>query len=670
MEGITKQLFFSGSKGVTARVTVKEDYSIENNTSSLTVFVDLACSRYFGHIYSLGGTLKVAGQTLWSASSSDGTNDVYIQSLDTYYPVRYGETTTAATWVSSAIAHEQDGSKTVEVSLEIYGYEASGKGSSGFNVSGSSNVALTHIPRASAIGATDANIGSVSTISVSRKSTAYQHSIQYSFGSLSGYVTSTGGVSTSEQKFGETSIPFSVPTSFYSQIPNSKTGVCTLTCRTYSGSAQIGGATTGSFTVTASAETSSPLVSGTVKDSNEKTVAVTGNDSVMVRYMSNALCTIDASARNNSSLVAKSINGTLISGDTLTVNGVSDPQIRFAAKDSRGYITDIPVRFNVVPYVLLTCVASVERTDPTSGNARLTIKGNYFSGSFGETSNSLSINYTLNGTTVSLSPTISNNTYTASADLTGLDYQKQYNISVSVVDKLSTVNTSVTVKKGIPVFDWGENDFAFHVPVTFGVGSTLKDIGITDFPTTMKTVVNAMGANTMLMLDSRLIVSGGEQEISDLGIGNAGMYMIFRGNSNARVTLLHIYGATGATTCYMNYGCYSATNNTVIWLKINEYPYLNTNGFTLSAGASKKFKIDSNIMLYGRVNLGVSAMAVYGIGAYSHIRAPIIAELSKGSNITVSSGGDNSNGWYIEVKNTSQGSASFFTVGSAVPVYM
>ena len=479
MEGIIKQLVFSGSKGVTARVTVKEDYSIENNASSLTVFVDLACSRYSGHIYSLGGTLKVAGQTLWSTSSSSGSNDVYIQSLDTYYPVRYGGTATAATWVSSAIAHEQDGSKTIPISLEIYGYEASGKGSSGFNVSGNSNVTLTQIPRASAIGATDANIGSVSTISVSRKSTAYQHSIQYSFGSLSGYVTSTGGVSTSEQKFGETSIPFSVPTSFYSQIPNSKTGVCTLTCRTYSGSTQIGDATTGSFTVTASAETSSPVVSGTVLDSNEKTVAVTGNDSVMVRYMSNALCTITASARNNSSLVAKSINGTLINGNTLTVNGVSDPQIRFAAKDSRGYITDIPVRFNVIPYVLLTCVASVERTDPTSGNARLTIKGNYFSGSFGKTSNSLSINYTLNGTTVSLSPTISNNTYTASADLTGLDYQKQYSVSVSVVDKLSTVTKSVTVKKGIPVFDWGENDFAFHVPVNFdaGYGGTAVNLG-------------------------------------------------------------------------------------------------------------------------------------------------------------------------------------------------
>ena len=75
-------------------------------------------------------------------------------------------------------------------------------------------------------------------------------------------------------------------------------------------------------------------------------------------------------------------------------------------------------------------------------------------------------------TTVSLSPTISNNTYTASADLTGLDYQNQYNISVSVVDKLSSVTKTVTVKKGIPVFDWGESDFAFHVPVNFEKGGT------------------------------------------------------------------------------------------------------------------------------------------------------------------------------------------------------
>jgi hypothetical protein len=479
MANVNEPFVINGNNDKSVQVLVTETIDIERNQSVVSIALSVASSGLYGYAYFIGGDLSVDGVALVTMSQSQGSWSVTPTPQNVYCEI------TGSPW-SRVVGRNTDGSKTITVSVDIEGYSPYARES--FVVKGSVPVTLTQIPRASTIGATDTNIGSVSTISVSRKSTAYQHSIQYSFGSLSGYVTSTGGVSTSEQKFGETSIPFSVPTSFYSQIPNSKTGVCTLTCRTYSGNTQIGGATSGSFTVTASAETSSPLVSGTVKDSNEKTVAVTGNDSVMVRYMSNALCTITASERNGSSLVAKAINGTLISGNTLTVNGVSDTQIRFAAKDSRGYITDIPVRFNVVPYVLLTCVASAERTDPTSGNARLTIKGNYFSGSFGKTSNSLSINYTLNGTTVSISPTISNNTYTASADLTGLDYQNQYNISVAVVDKLSTVNTSVTVKKGIPVFDWGESDFTFHVPVHCEAGGS-------GFAPAGKTIMQGLGTH-------------------------------------------------------------------------------------------------------------------------------------------------------------------------------
>lgn len=97
------------------------------------------------------------------------------------------------------------------------------------------------------------------------------------------------------------------------------------------------------------------------------------------------------------------------------------------------------------------------------------------------------------------------------------------------------------------------------------VFNKLTDIGITTFPTTMKTVANSMPANSTLMLDSRDIVSGGVHEISDLGATWAGMYMFMRGNSNARLSLLHIYGATGATTSYMNFGCYAATNDEMVW---------------------------------------------------------------------------------------------------------
>lgn len=111
---------------------------------------------------------------------------------------------------------------------------------------------------------------------------------------------------------------------------------------------------------------------------------------------------------------------------------------------------------------------------------------------------------------------------------------------------------------------WGNwEQFAIGTNKVF---NKLTDIGITTFPTTMKTVANSMPANSTLMLDSRDIVADGINEISDLGNTRAGMYMFMRGNSNARLSLLNIYGATSATTSYLRFGCYAATNDAVTWI--------------------------------------------------------------------------------------------------------
>lgn len=95
----------------------------------------------------------------------------------------------------------------------------------------------------------------------------------------------------------------------------------------------------------------------------------------------------------------------------------------------------------------------------------------------------------------------------------------------------------------------------------------LTDIGITTFPTTMSTVASKMPNNSTLILDSRDIVSGGDNEISDFGAIGAGTYMIMRGNTTSRLQLLHIYGAATATTSYIEVGNYAVTPNTVSWVR-------------------------------------------------------------------------------------------------------
>lgn len=397
----------------------------------------------------------------------------------------------------------------------------------------SKSLTMSDIARASTIGATAADIESVSLIAVGRKSAVYTHSIAYRFGSLSGYITEDGGVSPSEVKFTATSIPFTVPADFYMEIPNAKTAKCVLTCRTYSGSALIG-TTTASFTVTASAELCAPSITGTVTDVKPDTVALTGNDGTLVKYMSTALCAITAEARNGATITSKTINYRDTDGYQ-TVENAATGIYRFSAVDSRGYSADLTVNKNMIPYVKLTCNAVGSRTDPTSGNAVLTISGNYFNGSFGAYDNSLSVRYRIgSGDYIPLVPTVTENTYSASAELSGLDYNQEHTVTVITEDELDIVEVPVKILRGIPVFDWGQNDFTFHVMVNLLAGANgvapeglCSDIRYVDtwddLNAFVESTVSAMDIHTAKIISVRCALSDPY---------GAGMLTLFKGTDD------------------------------------------------------------------------------------------------------------------------------------------
>lgn len=350
-------------------------------------------------------------------------------------------------------------------------------------VSGNVSVAATAQPLASDVAATDANIGSVSTITVTKHSSSYYHSLQYSFGSSSpvtGYITETGSTSTAEVKYTNTSVPFTVPTSFYAKIPNSKTGTCTITCRTYasaSSTSTLGSPKTCTFTVTASSQTSSPSVSGTVADINSTTIALTGDSSKLIKYRSTARATITATAKNSATISSKSINGAAVSSTYRDFTNTEATQYVFTATDSRGYSASATVSPTVIAYIPLTLNITLGRPSPTADSIQLSFDGNYFNGSFGSANNTLSVQYRYkeqgaasfsNWITIDASNYIHNGYYaTGSAiDLgNSFPYNMSYGFEVRASDALTTTTKQYTVQKGTPVFDWGENDFRFNVPV-------------------------------------------------------------------------------------------------------------------------------------------------------------------------------------------------------------
>ena len=116
-------------------------------------------------------------------------------------------------------------------------------------------------------------------------------------------------------------------------------------------------------------------------------------------------------------------------------------------------------------------------TNPTAtGECTINLNGNYFNGSFGATNNTLSVQYKIDeGEWTDTTITLTNNTYKATAKITGMDYTRAYSFYARAVDKVTTVETPVKYVKAKPIFDWGENDFHFHVDVvsneSFRIGS-------------------------------------------------------------------------------------------------------------------------------------------------------------------------------------------------------
>ena len=415
------------------------------------------------------------------------------------------------------IPHNSDGSKSFTISAVsgwIYG--------NGNYYGAAKSFTLPTIPRASSVSCSTANIGSNATISISRASSSFTHTLSYAFGDLTGTIAT---------KTSSISVSWSLPTTFYAQIPNAKSGTGTITCDTYNGSTKIGSKTC-SFTATVSESASKPTLSPTVVDNNSTTTALTGDSSKFIKYYSNASVSTGASARNSATLKSQKITcgGKSITSASGTINAVESGSFTFSATDSRGYTTSQTVNKTLIEYIKLTC--SLNASAPTTaGVATLQISGNYFNGSFGAVANTLTVQYrykTQGGTYGSWTETTatkSGNTYNATATISGLDYQTTYVFQARATDKLATKNTNEQTRRTTPVFDWGKNDF--KVNGDFRVtGATTLDGNLTGkyltgtwLQTTDVTDLNNTPPKVAVLNDSGWIYSRTPNELkSDMGL--------------------------------------------------------------------------------------------------------------------------------------------------------
>lgn len=454
-----------------------QNQSVANNTSTVYWELHLISESY--------GLISSTAQKICSITVNGVT-----YRKDNYINIGNNATKLLANG-STVIKHNADGTKTFSFSFEqqiaitfgskqIQSCSASGTGE------------LNRIPRASTISSANGIVGKNLAISINSNSSSFTHTLSYNFSSdnVSGGIVS----GTSAAK-----VNWVIPTSFYTSVfANKASATCRLTCLTYDGDTVIG-VNILDIKISVDEATNKPTLEPIVYDINPKSLNLTGNKDIFVRYMSTAEYAFNAQALNGASIRSyKVTNGG--ASDT-RANGampVDSDTFVFTVTDTRGFTATKTITKTLVPYVNVTCNMDVSKPT-TDGKVTITVSGNAYGGTFpAGHQNRVHLRWqkATAGEDINESPFYilkndlipnEDNTYSFTAEITGFDYQQAYTFRAAAYDPFKTVYSEAKTVKATPIFDWGENDFNFNVPVSIE-GAPIADYVI-------ETGTTAMGSN-------------------------------------------------------------------------------------------------------------------------------------------------------------------------------
>ena len=186
--------------------------NIAANTTTVNWEMTVSRSSYY-HTYNNNGSSTLS-------LSLDGRN---VHSSNPTWEVWDGEVTLAKG--SSTIAHNADGSKTLPLSCTF-----NPNNSYHESITVTANISLTTIPRASSVSVNAGTIGSPITISISRHSSSFKHTVRYVWGNKSGTIASNV----------DTSTTWMIPLDFANEIPNSTSGSGMIYVDTYAAGTKTG----------------------------------------------------------------------------------------------------------------------------------------------------------------------------------------------------------------------------------------------------------------------------------------------------------------------------------------------------------------------------------------------------------------------------------------------
>lgn len=353
------------------------------------------------------------------------------------------------------------------------------------------------------------NIGESPTINWSNPSGC--KTVTYAENIVNGKIESqlTGEIDVS----GRTSYTYSLNASIlYSKVPNSNSGTIRYVIKSSNDGKDYYNSVDRNYYVT----NSNPIFSNfTFKDTNSKTTALTGNNQKFIKGYSSLQATVStankAVAKNSATMKNYTLTvGTKNSGEVaysssadvnLSVNAIDNNVVFVTAKDSRQNTTAVQKTIsneNYYTYTDLTITkCTLTRSDGGVGTqVTLNYEGAIWNKSFGSVTNaivSIKYEYKIAGTskwttgTTTLTPTVSGNKYSQTiliqGDLAGSGFndQNSYDFRLTVSDKLSTKQFTLTFGAGTPLVAYSKKGVSFGAKYDEILGGILQAWGNISF---------------------------------------------------------------------------------------------------------------------------------------------------------------------------------------------
>lgn len=436
----TSNTFNTSNTYIKYRIIVTENsYSVANNTSNITVKVQVWRTNQGYETYGTG-TCYV---------NIDGTT--YSQSISSSQRFTYNSYTQVFS-KSVTINHNTDGTKSIYVSSYI-SHSRFDSTSQGFTVN------LTNIPRSATItNAPNFNDTQNPTIT-------YSNSAGNSVSSLQACISLTGSnddIAYRNIPINGTSYTFNLTTAERNVLRQATTTSNTRTVYFYIKTIINGSTFYTNKAVTLTIVNANPTFSVAYLDTNSTTIGITNNNQQIIQNNSTLQINItNATALKYATLTSASIkvNGVTttqtLSSSSLTFNvGAIDVSqnliVPVTVTDSRGNKTTQNLTIQVLAWSLPSAIITLARESNYYTETNLNVNADYSSL---DSKNTITIQYQIKKTTDSTFgslTTIQDNVQTQF----NADNQYSWNVKVILTDKIGTTTYNLFLYKGIPLMFW------------------------------------------------------------------------------------------------------------------------------------------------------------------------------------------------------------------------